>query len=86
MCEKLIQIYPEILDQVHIKDSDNMKTALAVWDAFLEFNDELVKGCDDDDKNDVERHANKMQNLTEIFVDAFKATSSSAKVTPICIV
>ena len=82
VCDKLIQIYPEILDQVHIKDSDNMKTALAVWDAFLEFNDELVQGCDDDDQNDVERHAGKMQKLAETFVDVFKAASSSAKVTP----
>ena len=59
-----------------------MKSALAVWNAFLEFNDELVKGCDDDDKNDVERHSGEMQKLAENFVDAFKAASSSSKVTP----
>jgi hypothetical protein len=41
-----------------------------------------VKGCDDDDQNDVERHARKMQKLVEIFVDVFKAALSSAKVTP----
>jgi hypothetical protein len=82
VCDKLIQIYPEILEQVHSKESENMKYALGVWDAFLEFNEELVKGCDDNDEADVKRHAGELEKLAEVFVNKFKNVTSSNKVTP----
>ena len=47
--------------------SDNMKASLAVCDAFLGFNEELVKGCDDESEEDVRRHAREIQKLAELF-------------------
>jgi hypothetical protein len=82
VCDKLIQIYPEILEQVHSKESENIKYALGVWDAFLEFNEELVKGCGDNDEADVKRHARDLDKLAEVFVNKFKNVTSSNKDTP----
>ena len=82
VCEKMLQIYPDVLDQVHSQNAENKKHMVAAWDAFLEWLDELHKGCDDDDKDDVERHAVKLKDLAEIFVNRFKKVASEEQVTP----
>ena len=82
MYEKLLDIYTEVLDQVHPKDSEIYVVNEDVWDSFWEFQGELVKGCDDEDANDVERNAETLQSLAETFVNNFSKASSGEKVTP----
>ena len=82
VCNKLLDIYPEVLVQVHQRDSEIYTVNEDVWDSFWEFQAELVKGCDDNDADDVERHAATLQSLAETFVNNFIKASSSEKVTP----
>ena len=51
VCDKIMQVYEEILDQVHAKGSANHLAGCVVWDAFWLFYEELVVNrCNDDDQ------------------------------------
>ena len=82
VCDKLMTIYEDVLDMVHEVGGQTHQECMKVWDAFFLFNEELVKGCRDQDPDDVERHAARLQSLAEAFVDHFRCVASGPKVTP----
>ena len=83
VCDKILEIYEEIIDMVHEKGSKNHLANGTVWDAFWLFYEELVVNkCNDDDRDDINRHADKLQELAEDFVDKFIAVATGVKVTP----
>ena len=78
-----MQVYEEILDQVHAQGSNNHLLGCAAWDAFWLFYEELVVNrCDDGDQASIDGHADKLQNLAEIFVDKFIDAATAEAVTP----
>ena len=80
VCDKIMQVYEEILYQVHAQGSNNHLLGCAAWDAFWLFYEELV--VNDDDQASIDRHADKLQNLAEIFVDKFIDAATAEAVTP----
>ena len=82
VCDKLMEIYPEILLQAHPRTSENLQLAKDAWDAFFLFQEELVDGCNDDDPNEVAEHSRVLKELAEDFVKKYIRVSANKKVTP----
>ena len=81
-CDKIMQIHEEILAMVHKPESDNLQDALDVWGSFIDYNDCLLRGCDDNDPESVKAYAQALQDLAEDFNAKYLAAASNARCTP----
>ncbi len=65
-CSKIMQIYPQVMEKVHVKKKKkNLSPCTLCWDYFVLLMTILKKGCNDDDAESVEKHAQEVEALSE---------------------
>jgi hypothetical protein len=71
-CSKIMQIYPQVMEKVHVKKKKrNLALCTLCWDYFVLLMTTLKKGCNDDDADSVENHAQEVEALSENMLKAF---------------
>jgi hypothetical protein len=71
-CSKIMQIYPDVMKMVHVKQKGkNLEACMLCWDYFVLLMKNLKEGCDDNDPDSVEAHANRVEALCENMIEAF---------------
>jgi hypothetical protein len=70
-CAKIMQIYPRYMQKVHVKKKKNMDPCTLCWDYFVLFSNQSKEGCNDDDVDTVEAHAQEVDVLSENMLKAF---------------
>ena len=69
-CAKIMKIYPEVMDKVHMKNAKNKEACIACWEFFAVLIHTLKEGCNDSDPSSVEKHADSVEALAEKLVAA----------------
>ena len=69
ICSKVLQIFPAVMDRVHTNEV-NKASALLCWELFAILMHKLKIGCDDDDQDSVNAHADEIQLISEKFMKA----------------
>lgn len=82
-CDILLWHYDKLLDRA-FQDStrpSDLEEAKTIWQSFSVFLTAALKGCDDEDKADCERHGAELRELAEEFVDNFTAAAGPESAT-----
>jgi hypothetical protein len=82
-CHVILDNYDDILHDVH-SSPNNLEVAMATWEAFIIFNEELLNGCDDDDSLECRQaHSRRLRAMAEEFVNKYKvAAGTGSRCTP----
>jgi hypothetical protein len=78
-----MQIYPDVMKMVHGKVKVNEIACTFCWDYFVLLMQKLKIGCDDNDFDNIQEHANQVEALSENLIQAcIKAGLGMNRVSP----
>ena len=81
-CKKLLDVYDDIVKEIHQPGTPNHGKAMAVWETFLLFYIRLAEGCDDDDNPERRAaYSTELRHLAEDFQQAFFELAITKKAT-----